>query len=62
VVSLLVLGGAGSTLLITLLGIVPAHSSIFIASQILVSWEDGDFARIFRRIVPRRQVPAEAAG
>ncbi len=65
VVSLLILGGSGiDSLLITLLlGIVAGtYSSIFIASQILVSWEDGDFARIFRRIVPRRQVQAEAAG
>jgi preprotein translocase subunit SecF len=65
VVSLLVLGGSGidSLLVALLLGIVAGtYSSIFIASQILVSWEDGDFARIYRRIVPRKQVRAEAPG
>ncbi len=65
VVSLLLMGGSGidPLLIALLLGIVAGtYSSIFIASQILVSWEDGDFARIFRRIVPRRQMPAEATG
>lgn len=65
VISLLVLGGAGidSLLVALLLGIVAGtYSSIFIASQILVAWEDGDFARVFRRIVPRRQVRVEAPG
>ncbi len=65
VVALLLLGAGGiDELLITLLlGITAGtYSSIFIASQILVSWEDGDFARLFRRVWPRRQVPAEAPG
>ena len=65
VVSLLLLGGSGidSLLVALFLGIAAGtYSSIFIASQILVSWEDGDFARIWRKVVPRRQVPAEAAG
>ena len=65
VVSLLLLGGAGidALLVALLLGIVAGtYSSVFIASQILVSWEDGDFARIYRKIVPRRGVPAEAPG
>jgi len=65
VVSLLMLGAGGvDVLLVTLLlGIIAGtYSSIFIASQILVSWEDGDFARIWRRIWPRRQVTAEAPG
>jgi preprotein translocase subunit SecF len=65
VISLLALGGAGidSLLVALLLGIVAGtYSSIFIASQILVSWEDGDFARILRRVIPRRQVPAEVPG
>jgi protein-export membrane protein SecD/preprotein translocase SecF subunit len=65
VVALLLLGGSGiDVLLVTLLfGIVAGtYSSIFIASQILVAWEDGDFARAWRRIVPSRRVPAEAPG
>jgi SecD/SecF fusion protein len=58
VVALLLLGsGQIDTLLIALLlGIVAGtYSSIFIASQILVAWEDGDFAAIWHRIVPRRE-------
>jgi len=65
VVSLLLMGGSGiePLLIALLLGIVAGtYSSVFIASQILVSWEDGDFARLFRRIVPRRRVQAEAPG
>ena len=62
----LLLLGAGEIdvlLLTLLLGIVAGtYSSIFIASQILVSWEDGDFARVWRRIIPGRRVPAEATG
>lgn len=49
-VALLLLGsGSIHVLLLTLLiGIISGtYSSIFIASQILVSWEDGDFDRIF---------------
>lgn len=62
-VALLLLGGGTiDVLLVTLLlGIIAGtYSSIFIASQILVAWEDGDFARLWRRIWPRRAVPAEA--
>jgi protein-export membrane protein SecD/preprotein translocase SecF subunit len=58
VVSLLLLGaGAIDVLLLTLLlGVIAGtYSSIFIASQILVAWEDGDFARIWRRILPGRE-------
>ncbi len=58
--------GAGEIdvlLLTLLLGIVAGtYSSIFIASQILVSWEDGDFARLWRWMIPWRRVPAEATG
>jgi preprotein translocase SecF subunit len=62
IVSMLLLGGGNiDVLLLTLLlGIIAGtYSSIFIASQILVSWEDGDFERIWRRIIPRRAIPAE---
>ncbi|MDO8614785.1 MAG: protein translocase subunit SecD [Dehalococcoidia bacterium] len=62
----LMLLGAGSIdvlLLTLLLGIIAGtYSSIFIASQILVAWEDGDLARVYRRLVPGRRVPAEAPG
>jgi protein-export membrane protein SecD/preprotein translocase SecF subunit len=60
-VALLLLGGGSiDVLLLTLLlGIIAGtYSSIFIASQILVAWEDGDFARIWRRVLPRRLQPA----
>jgi protein-export membrane protein SecD/preprotein translocase SecF subunit len=55
VVALLVLGAGeiDSLLLALLLGIIAGtYSSIFVASQILVAWEDGDFAAIWRRIFP----------
>ena len=61
ILALLLLGGGSiDVLLLTLLlGIVAGtYSSIFIASQILVAWEDGDFARIWRRFAPRRLQPA----
>jgi preprotein translocase subunit SecF len=58
-------GSINVLLLALLLGIITGtYSSIFIASQILVAWEDGDFARVFRRIMPRRlrpALPAEAS-
>jgi SecD/SecF fusion protein len=53
ITALLLLGaGQVNVLLLTLLmGIVAGtYSSIFIASQILVAWEDGDFEGIFRRL------------
>ncbi len=67
VIALLILGtGQINGLLIAfLLGVVAGtYSSIFIATQLLVSWEDGDFERLFRRIIPgrARQVPAPEAG
>jgi len=61
ILALLLMGGGSiDVLLLTLLlGIVAGtYSSIFIASQILVAWEDGDFARIWRRFAPRRLLPA----
>ncbi|TMB64370.1 MAG: protein translocase subunit SecF, partial [Chloroflexi bacterium] len=61
ILALLLMGGGSiDVLLLTLLlGIVAGtYSSIFIASQILVAWEDGDFARIWRRFAPRRLQPA----
>ncbi len=63
-VAMLLLGaGSIDVLLLTLLlGIVAGtYSSIFIASQILVAWEDGDLAHIYRRFIPKRRIRAEAA-
>ncbi len=64
VVTLLLLG-AGSIdvlLLVLLLGVISGtYSSIFIAAQILVAWEDGDLAHFYRRFIPRRAIPAEAS-
>jgi preprotein translocase subunit SecF len=62
VLALLLLGaGQVNVLLVTLLlGIVAgAYSSIFIASQILVAWEDGDFSRLWRRLTPWRESERE---
>jgi preprotein translocase subunit SecF len=54
IVALLLLG-AGSInvlLLALLIGIISGtYSSIFIASQVLVSWEDGDFDPFFKAIM-----------
>jgi hypothetical protein len=41
--------------------IAGTYSSIFIASQILVSWEEGDLLRLWRRVLPGRAVPAPEA-
>lgn len=54
--ALLLLGGVTiqSFLLVLLIGVVTGtYSSIFIASQLLVSWEEGDVLRIFQRLFPR---------
>jgi len=58
ILALLLLGaGAINVLLLALLlGIAAGtYSSIFIASQILVSWENGDFGRALRRLMPWRK-------
>ncbi len=50
-IALILLGGdtVRDFLVIMLIGLVSgAYSSIFVASQILVSWEEGDLARLFR--------------
>jgi len=63
IIALLLLGGGTveSFLMALLIGVIAGtYSSIFVASQILVAWEDGDVPRLFRRILPRRPVPAEA--
>ena len=63
VVALLLLAGGTieSFLLVLLIGVIAGtYSSIFVASQVLVSWEEGDVPRLWRRFVPRRPLPAEA--
>jgi preprotein translocase subunit SecF len=57
VTALLLIGGVTIRpfLVVMLIGtITGTYSSIFVASQILVTWEEGDVPRLFRRIVPKR--------
>jgi protein-export membrane protein SecD/preprotein translocase SecF subunit len=54
--ALLLLGGVTiqSFLLVLLIGVVSGtYSSIFVAAQLLVSWEEGDVLRVFGRVIPR---------
>jgi preprotein translocase SecF subunit len=54
--ALLLLGGVTiqSFLLVLLIGVVSGtYSSIFVAAQLLVAWEEGDVLRIFQRVIPR---------
>ena len=54
------LGGSTiqSFLLVLLIGVIAGtYSSIFLASQILVSWEEGDLAGLWRRLIPWRAAP-----
>ena len=56
IAALLLLGGVTiqSFLLVLLIGVISGtYSSIFIAAQLLVSWEEGDALRIFQRLIPR---------
>ena len=58
VVALLLIGGVTIRpfLVVMLIGtITGTYSSIFVASQILVTWEEGDIPRLFRRIFPKRR-------
>ena len=55
--ALFLLGGVTihNFVLVLLIGvIVGTYSSICIASQLLVVWENGELGRLFRRIIPRR--------
>ena len=59
--ALLLLGGSTiqNFLLVLFIGVIAGtYSSIFIASQILVSWEEGDLSSLWRRLLPWRAVPA----
>ena len=65
VAALLLLGGASiqSFLLVLLVGVVVGmYSSIAVAAQLLVAWEDGDFGRLRDRLTGRVSAPAEASG
>ncbi|HEY8490903.1 MAG TPA: protein translocase subunit SecD [Dehalococcoidia bacterium] len=54
-------GSISSFLWVLLIGIVcGTYSSIFIASQILVVWHDGDVPRLFRRLLGRGRRAEEA--
>jgi len=61
-VALLLLGGVTiqSFLVVLIIGVISGtYSSIFVASQILVSWDEGDVGRILGRLFPRlRRRPA----
>ena len=64
IVALLLMGGSSirDFLIAMLAGTVTGvYSSVFVASQILVSWDEGDIPRIFRRLTgrpPREKRPA----
>jgi preprotein translocase subunit SecF len=60
IAALLLLGGVTiqSFLIVLLLGVVAGtYSSIFIASQVLVSWEYDDLGRLLKRIFPLLRAP-----
>lgn len=62
VLALLLLGGVTiqNFLLVLLVGVVSGtYSSIGVASQIVVAWENGDIPRFFRRIIGRRETEFE---
>jgi preprotein translocase subunit SecF len=62
IVSILLYGGSTvqQFVAIILIGIISGtYSSIFNAVPILVSWHEGEFGRLFRRLVGRRAASAE---
>ena len=66
-VAMLLMGGVTirNFLLVLVIGIISGtYSSIFMASQLLVTWEERDIHRLVRRFMPRRRrpAPAEAEG
>jgi preprotein translocase subunit SecF len=66
-VAMLLMGGVTirDFLLVLLIGIISGtYSSIFIASQLLVTWEERDMQRLLRRLLPwrRRPAPVETEG
>ncbi len=64
IVAMLLIGGETirNFLLVLLVGIVSGtYSSIGVASQVLVAWENRDLVRLWRRIRGQRELVAEAA-
>ena len=64
IVALLLLGGSTiqTFLLVLLIGVIAGtYSSIFLASQILVAWEEGDLSRLWRWLPPREPAPEAEA-
>ncbi|MCC6382938.1 MAG: protein translocase subunit SecF [Dehalococcoidia bacterium] len=64
VVAMLLIGGSTiqNFLLVLLVGIITGtYSSIGIASQLLVAWNNNDIGRFWRRLRGRKQEPIEAA-
>ena len=62
ILALMLMGGAGirEFLWAMLIGtIAGTYSSIFIAAQVLVSWEEGDVPRLFRRLTGRGEPEEE---
>ena len=60
-VAMLLMGGVTirDFLLVLLIGIISGtYSSIFVASQLLVTWEERDIQRLFGGFLPRRRRPA----
>ena len=63
ILALLLLGGESirDFLLVLLIGIIAGtYSSVFIASMFLVTWQQGDIPRFFRRFTGGRKQPVEA--
>ncbi|HYM16718.1 MAG TPA: protein translocase subunit SecF [Dehalococcoidia bacterium] len=60
ILALLLLGGGSirDFLLVLLIGVsTGAYSSVFIASMFLITWQQGDIPRLWRRIARRRPAP-----
>jgi len=65
IVALLLMGGSSirDFLIAMLAGTVTGvYSSVFVASQILVSWDEGDIPRLFRRLTGRPPSEKRTAG
>jgi preprotein translocase subunit SecF len=63
ILALMLMGGEGiqEFLWAMLIGtVVGAYSSIFFAAQVLVSWEEGDIPRLYRRMFGRREHSSDA--
>jgi preprotein translocase subunit SecF len=64
ILALLLLGGSSirTLLLVLLIGVsTGTYSSVFIASMFLVTWQQGDIPRLWRRITGRKSKPMMAA-